>query len=96
MTLGGLPTSQATDAAVGICGLMLAGNMAGWFMVEYFGRRTTAFWGTFFLTIVLLLIGIFASVTTPGAIKAQVAFMAIWGFGRFSGLIHRGVHVHPI
>jgi hypothetical protein len=47
LILGGLTTSTAFDASVGLSGLMLIGNMFGWVFVERFGRRGTALWGWF-------------------------------------------------
>lgn len=45
LILGGLSTSAAFDASVGLSGLMLIGNMFGWIFIERFGRRSTALWG---------------------------------------------------
>lgn len=69
--------------SVGLCGLMVVGNMCGWVFIEWWGRRATALWGTLSLCIILFLIGIMASITAPGAIWAQVAFMAVWSFGKW-------------
>ncbi|KIV98804.1 uncharacterized protein PV09_09454 [Verruconis gallopava] len=80
MQLGGMSAERSFDTSVGITGLMVIGNMAGWFWVEYFGRRNTALWGTIILCITLYLIGILACIKTNGAIWGQVAFMAVWGF----------------
>lgn len=81
MQLGGMSAPDSFDTSVGMCGLMLVGNMTGWFWVEKFGRRATALWGTIILCVTLFLIGILAVIKTNGAIWGQVAFMALWGFG---------------
>ena len=82
MQLGGLSTSQAFDASVGMSGVMVVGNLCGWWLVERFGRRSTALWGTISLCITLFLIGILASVNAAGAIWGQVVFMGVWSFGK--------------
>ncbi|KAF2096160.1 general substrate transporter [Rhizodiscina lignyota] len=73
-------TSTALDASVALSGLMLIGNMFGWIFIERFGRRGTGLWGAIVLTGALLMIGVTSTITTPGAIWAQVAFMAVWAF----------------
>ncbi|KAI1870583.1 uncharacterized protein JN550_005126 [Neoarthrinium moseri] len=80
MQLGGMSAAKSFDTTVGLCGLMVVGNMCGWVFVEKFGRRGTALWGTVTLCIVLFLIGILASVPTDNAIWGQVACMALWSF----------------
>ena len=80
MQLGGMSTQDSFDTSVGITGLMVVGNITGWFWIEKFGRRATALWGTIILCINLFLIGILASINAQGAIWGQVAFMAVWGF----------------
>lgn len=70
------------DTTVGLCGLMVVGNMAGWFLVDYLGRRTAMFWGSAILTCTLLLIGVLSLVDSQGALWSQVVFMAIWSFGK--------------
>ncbi|KAH7013116.1 general substrate transporter [Ilyonectria destructans] len=80
MQLAGMDTAKSFDTTVGLCGLMVVGNMCGWFFVEWFGRRNTALWGTAGLSVTLLLIGILAVVNAPGAIWGQIVFMAVWSF----------------
>ena len=82
MELGGLSSNDAFSASVGVSGLMVIGNMFGWLWVEKFGRRAAALWGTSILCVTLFLIGILACIKTHGAIWGQVAFMAVWGFGK--------------
>lgn len=82
MQLAGMDTAKSFDTTVGLCGLMVVGNMCGWFFVEWFGRRNTALWGTAGLAVTLLLIGILAVVNAPGAIWGQIVFMAVWSFGK--------------
>lgn len=82
MQLGGMPASKSFDVTVGLCGVMVVGNMCGWFFVEKFGRRNTALWGIGILSVTLLLIGVLACIPTHGAIWGQVVFMAVWSFGR--------------
>ncbi|KAF1848237.1 general substrate transporter [Cucurbitaria berberidis CBS 394.84] len=81
MQLGGMSVSKSFDTTVGMSGLMVVGNMFGWLLVEKFGRRTTALYGTGVLCVTLFVIGIIASVkNAKGAIWGQVAFMGIWAF----------------
>ncbi|KAH8900772.1 general substrate transporter [Thozetella sp. PMI_491] len=80
MQLAGMASAQAFDATVGISGLMVVGNLSGWFFVEYFGRRGTALYGTLALCACLFVIGILAVVPTPGALVTQVVFMGVWAF----------------
>ena len=82
MQLGGMGAKASFDTSTGILGLMVIGNMAGWFFVEYFGRRNTAFYGVVVLSITLYVIGVLACVEIKAAIWAQVALMALWGFGQ--------------
>lgn len=82
MQLGGLSVSQAFDASVGLSGLMVVGNLCGTILVEKFGRRFTALYGTVVLCITLFLIGILASIPSSKVIWGQVAFMAVWSFGK--------------
>ncbi|KXJ94169.1 general substrate transporter [Microdochium bolleyi] len=78
MQLAGLPATRAADVAVGLTGLMVVGNMAGWFTVEWIGRRGSALWGCIILTVCLFVIGIIAVIQAPSAIFVQIAFMAVW------------------
>ncbi|KAH8879311.1 hypothetical protein GQ53DRAFT_849711 [Thozetella sp. PMI_491] len=80
MQLGGMSAENAFSATVGLSGVMVVGNMCGWFFVERFGRRGTALWGIVILCVTLFLIGILACISTAGAINGQVAFMAVWSF----------------
>lgn len=80
MQLGGMSVAKSFDTTVGLSGLMVVGNMCGWFFVEQFGRRGTALYGTAILCVTLFVIGILACVNTKGAIWGQVVFMAIWSF----------------
>lgn len=81
MQLGGMSPARSFDATVGISGLMTVGNMCGWFFIEKFGRRGTALWGTAFLALALLLIGILAIVQEKGSQGA------LWGQGEFFGRV---------
>lgn len=80
MELAGMPAEKAFNTTVGLSGLMVVGNMAGWFFVEKFGRRGTAMYGTIILCLALYMIGILACINKNGAIWGQVVFMAIWSF----------------
>ena len=80
--LVGMDPVTTFDTTVGLCGLMVVGNVAGWFFVDYFGRRTTMFWGAATLTCTLLLIGVLSLIKTQGALWSQVVFMAVWSFGK--------------
>jgi hypothetical protein len=80
LELGGLSDSAAFNATVGLSFLSLVGNMVGWILVERFGRRSTALYGSVTLAAALLMIGIIALIPTSSAIWGQVVFMAIWSF----------------
>jgi hypothetical protein len=80
MQLGGMSAAKSFDTTVGLSGLMVVGNLSGWFFVEKFGRRGTALYGTLVLCVTLLLIGIMACINVNGAIWGQVVFMAVWSF----------------
>lgn len=82
MQLGGLGSAQAFDTSVGMSGVMVVGNLCGTVLVERFGRRWTALYGTMTLCVTLFLIGILASIPSPNAIWGQVAFMGVWSFGK--------------
>jgi hypothetical protein len=85
MQLGGMSPARSFDTTVGLSGLMVVGNMFGWLFIEWFGRRGTALYGTAILAVTLMLIGVLAVIKTPGAIWGQVAFMAVWSFGKHHG-----------
>ncbi|KAH7037545.1 general substrate transporter [Microdochium trichocladiopsis] len=78
MQLAGLPPTRAADTSVGLSGLMVVGNMAGWFVVEKFGRRGSALYGSAALTVCLFLIGVLAAINVPNAIYGQIAVMGVW------------------
>ncbi len=80
MQLAGLSSGKAFDATVGLSGMMVVGNICGWFLVEKLGRRGTALYGCMTLCVTLLVIGIVACINTANAIWVQVAFMAVWSF----------------
>lgn len=72
--------AKSFDTTVGLSGLMVVGNMAGWFCVDLLGRRGSAVYGCATLTATLCLIGILSVINAPGSIWAQVVFMAVWSF----------------
>ncbi|KAH7324979.1 general substrate transporter [Stachybotrys elegans] len=80
LQLAGMSASQSFDATVGLCGMMVVGNVFGWFCVDWFGRRATALWGALVLSLALLLIGILAMVSAPGILWGVVGMMAVWSF----------------
>jgi MFS family permease len=45
LELTGLAPSNVFDTCVGIIGLMVVGNMAGWYVIEKLGRRGSFLWG---------------------------------------------------
>ncbi|CAK7210132.1 hypothetical protein SBRCBS47491_000667 [Sporothrix bragantina] len=80
MELNGMSVSMASNVSFALTCVMLAGNMAGWFVLEMAGRRPSAVYGTATLSVSLLMIGILAVVPSRNATWAQVAFMAVWSF----------------
>jgi hypothetical protein len=86
MQLGGISSAKAFDLSTLILGLMVIGNMTGWVLVEWVGRRGTSLYGIAFLSIDLLLIGIFACINAKRAILSQVGLMAVWAFCLFHPL----------
>lgn len=80
MQLAGMPVEQSFNATVGICGVMLVGNISGWFLIEWLGRRGTALYGTLVLCVCLFIIGILAVVKSSNALVVQVVLMGVWAF----------------
>ena len=80
MQLAGMSAAKSFDTTVGLAGLMVFGNMCGWFAVEWLGRRNTALYGIATLCITLYVIGILGSVNTKNALWGQVTMMAVWSF----------------
>ncbi|RDW95116.1 general substrate transporter-1 [Coleophoma crateriformis] len=78
MQLGGLSVARSFDATVGLSGMMVVGNLCGWFLVEKWGRRGTALYGSAVLCVTLLVIGILGCISNKNAIWGQVAFMGVW------------------
>ncbi|VUC27034.1 unnamed protein product [Clonostachys rosea] len=78
--LAGMETSKSFDTTVGLCGMMVVGNICGWWFIDWFGRRATALYGCIALCVTLLLIGILSVINVPGAVWGQVVFMAVWSF----------------
>ncbi|KAL2678381.1 hypothetical protein Neosp_009127 [[Neocosmospora] mangrovei] len=78
--LAGMAPDVSFDTTVGLAGVMVVGNIVGWFFVDYFGRRGTALYGSIILSITLFLIAILSLIKASGAIWAQVVFMAVWSF----------------
>lgn len=89
MQLAGMPVEQSFNATVGICGVMLVGNISGWFLIEWLGRRGTALYGTLVLCVCLFIIGILAVVKSSNALVVQVVFMGVWAFGMFVPVVSR-------
>lgn len=85
MQLADMSASRSFDATVGISGVMLVGNMFGWFSVEWLGRRGTALYGSIMLFTTLLIIGILAVISGGNnVLVAQVVFMGVWAFSKVS------------
>uniref|UniRef100_A0A8H7NHZ6 Major facilitator superfamily (MFS) profile domain-containing protein n=1 Tax=Bionectria ochroleuca TaxID=29856 RepID=A0A8H7NHZ6_BIOOC len=78
--LAGMETSKSFDTTVGLCGMMVVGNICSWWFIDWFGRRSTAFYGCIALCITLFLIGILSVIKASGAVWGQVVFMAVWSF----------------
>ncbi|KAJ4178842.1 hypothetical protein NW767_014770 [Fusarium falciforme] len=78
--LAGMAADVSFDTTVGLAGVMVVGNIVGWFFVDYFGRRGTALYGSIILSVTLFLIAILSLIKASGAIWAQVVFMAVWSF----------------
>jgi hypothetical protein len=78
-----METSKSFDTTVGLCGMMVVGNICSWWFIDWFGRRSTALYGCIALCITLFLIGILSVIKASGAVWGQVVFMAVWSFGTF-------------
>ncbi|CAI6093058.1 hypothetical protein V2G26_017997 [Clonostachys chloroleuca] len=78
--LAGMETSKSFDTTVGLCGMMVVGNICSWWFIDWFGRRSTALYGCIALCITLFLIGILSVIKASGAVWGQVVFMAVWSF----------------
>lgn len=82
MQLAGISPARSFDLTVAISGIQVAGNLCSWVLVEKLGRRGTMLWGASILLCSLLVIAILAvASTSQAALNAQIALMAIWGFG---------------
>lgn len=81
-TQAGISTNNAYQVAVGGTGIAFIGTIISWFLLSRFGRRTLYVNGMAILTVVLLIIGIVASVPNQsvGARWAQAALCLIWLF----------------
>lgn len=82
MQLAGMAENKSFDATVGISAVMVVGNLCGWVLIEWLGRRGTILYGCMVLCVSLLIIGILAVVESSGALIAQVVLMGVWAFGK--------------
>ncbi|KEQ76362.1 general substrate transporter [Aureobasidium namibiae CBS 147.97] len=86
MQLGGLKGTTVFNLTVAIAGIMCIGNLAGAFMLQIVGRRSTITNGTivglYTMTVCMLIIAVLSIFTSKGqsVVLSQVAFMAIWAF----------------
>jgi MFS family permease len=78
--LAGLDTSRSFDLGVGVTACCVAGNVASWFVVDSYGRRKVFVGGMFFLTILLLIIGIMDVVPTGPSKWVQASCTVIYAF----------------
>ncbi|KAH8655853.1 putative sugar transporter [Xylariales sp. PMI_506] len=82
LELAGMDYNTLFKVSLGSLGLMLAGNMAGWVLLEKLGRRGVILYGMITCTACLLLIAVLTlfSYKGPVIIYVQAFFMALWGF----------------
>lgn len=60
--------------------LFIVATLCSWYLVERLGRRTLAIYGTFALTVVMMLCGALGIIGSPTAIKGTVATFIVYGF----------------
>ncbi|KAF1845867.1 sugar transporter [Cucurbitaria berberidis CBS 394.84] len=89
VTIGGTPTyffvqagvsaAESFKFATGALGLASVGVLISWYLITRFGRRTLYVWSSLALTILLLIIGVIATVSqSPGASFAQAGMVLAW------------------
>lgn len=75
----GLNSNETYNLNLGVKGISFCGCIMSWFLIHRFGRRTIFLTGYFFLTFLLLLIGILASVEQVKGIQwAQSVLAILW------------------
>ncbi|RSL57024.1 hypothetical protein CEP53_006609 [Fusarium sp. AF-6] len=78
--LAGYSTAASFKLQIAQHGLSMAGNICSWFLVDRVGRRPLTFWGTFSVTLILLIAAGLATEGSPGAIKGSVALIVLYNF----------------
>jgi SP family general alpha glucoside:H+ symporter-like MFS transporter len=77
----GIDTSRSYQIAIGGTSISFVGTLMSWVLITHFGRRTLYLSGLVLDSLVLLLIGVLASVSESAAIKwAQAALCIVWLF----------------
>ncbi|EON95830.1 putative mfs hexose transporter protein [Phaeoacremonium minimum UCRPA7] len=80
MQLAGYSTSDSFKLQIAQHGCSMAGNICSWYLIDKVGRRPLTFWGTFSITVILMICAGLATEGSPGAIKGSVAFIVIYNF----------------
>jgi hypothetical protein len=78
--LAGYSTAASFKLQIAQHGLSMAGNICSWFLVDRVGRRPLTFWGTFSVTVILLVAAGLATEGSPGAIRGSVALIVAYNF----------------
>lgn len=78
--LAGYSTEESFKLQIGQHGMSMAGNIISWFLVDKVGRRALTVWGTFIVTVILMICAGLATQGSAGAIKGSVAMILIYNF----------------
>lgn len=76
----GISAEDSFSFNLGSVGMAFVGTILSWFILNRFGRRTIMVYGSCFLTMMLLIIGILTVSRANGAKWAQGVLMMLWVF----------------
>lgn len=78
--LAGYSTADSFKLFIALQVLSMVGNICSWDLVDRLGRRFLIVWGSFALTILLLVCGGLATVGTTSCTKGAIGLMIAYGF----------------
>ncbi|EON60796.1 hypothetical protein W97_00005 [Coniosporium apollinis CBS 100218] len=78
--LAGYSTAMSFKLFIALQVVSMFGNVCSWFLVDKVGRRNLTLWGVTILTVLLMVAGGLASAGSPGAIKAAIGLITVYGF----------------
>lgn len=75
----GIDPSESFKFATGALGMASAGVIVSWYLISRFGRRTMYVWSCAALSVLLLIVGIIATISeSPNASFAQAGMVLAW------------------